>query len=222
MKMKTKLDSEGVALSSDPLPRTRSATASKPPKFVEWLLSYLSLPPANKVSEVYVFTCVCLSTGVGVHGRGGAWQGGMHGGRACVAGGMHGRGDMCGRGSMHATHAPCQILWDMVIWSMSGQYASYWNAFLLKNEFWLRKPFVNTRMHSSRMRTTHLLTVSHSIRWGEMLAQHPHPPPMQTPPGCRPPWSCALWCMLGSQPSPLWTDKHLWKHYLAPKFVSGR
>ena len=84
---------------------------------------------------------MCLS----VHGGGRAWQG------ACMVGGVHGRGhawwqgmcgrghawqgDMCGRGGMHATHASCQILRDMVIWSMSGQFASYWNAFLLKNEF---------------------------------------------------------------------------------------
>ena len=41
-----------------------------------------------------------------------------------------------------------------------------------------------TRMHSSRMRTACLLTVSHSIRWGGL----PNPPWMQTPlpPRCRP------------------------------------
>ena len=53
-----------------------------------------------------------LSTG----GGGGAW------GLACMVGGMHGRGawvvgGMCGR--------------YYEIWSMSGRYASYWNAFLL-------------------------------------------------------------------------------------------
>ena len=58
-------------------------------------------------------------------GRGGcAWQrgmpggGGVHGRGACmagVAGGVHGRGDMRGRRDCH-----CR-----------GQYASYWNAFLL-------------------------------------------------------------------------------------------
>ena len=60
----------------------------------------------------------------GMHGRG--WgMGGMHGGGACVAGGMHGRG-VC----MASMPPPKQILRDMVIWSMSGRYASYWNAFL--------------------------------------------------------------------------------------------
>ena len=46
-------------------------------------------------------------------------------------------------------------------------------------------------MHSSRVHTTHLLTVSHSAGGGGVR---------QTPPGCRPPWSCDLWCMLGNQP----------------------
>ena len=39
-------------------------------------------------------------------------------------------------------------------------------------------------MHSSRMRTTHLLTISRSIQWGDL----PNPPWMQTSSGCRPPW----------------------------------
>ena len=42
----------------------------------------------------------------------------------------------------------------------------------------------NTRMHSSRMRTASLLTVSHSVRGGG-LAQPPHP--RCRPPGCRSP-----------------------------------
>ena len=66
-----------------------------------------------------------------------------------------------------------------------------------------------TRMHSSRVRTARLLTISRSIPRGGL----PNPPWMQTPPpGCiaptgRPPWmhtpqSCDVWCMLGSQPPP--------------------
>ena len=56
------------------------------------------------------------------------WQGGM-----CGGGGMHGRGyawqgGMHGRG--HAWHA-CPPSRYYEIQSMSGQYASYWNAFLL-------------------------------------------------------------------------------------------
>ena len=48
--------------------------------------------------------------------RGCAWQEGMHGGGVvCMARGMHGRG-----------HAP-----PPDIGSMSGRYASYWNAFFL-------------------------------------------------------------------------------------------
>ena len=64
----------------------------------------------------------CSQRGEGVRGRGCAWQG------ACMAGGMHG-GGMHGRGGgacvcsggMHGrSNGHC-----------SGQYASYWNAFLL-------------------------------------------------------------------------------------------
>ena len=61
---------------------------------------------------------------------------------ACVAGGMHGR-----RG-MRATHAPPPPdTPDMVIRTVSRQYASYWNAFLSLHK--------TTRMHSSRIRTIH-------------------------------------------------------------------
>ena len=40
------------------------------------------------------------------------------------------------------------------------------------------------------------------------------------PPGCRPPWSCNLWCMLGSQTHPTEWQTHV-NHYLAPNFVCG-
>ena len=72
---------------------------------------------------------VCVAGGM--HGGGHAWQGGMHGGGhvkqgACMAGGMHGRGCMAGGrawwGGVHGRYYK--------IWSMSGRYASYWNAFL--------------------------------------------------------------------------------------------
>ena len=51
-----------------------------------------------------------------------AWGGmcgreGMHGRGACIAGGCAWQGGMCGR--------------YYEIWSISGQYVSYWNAFLL-------------------------------------------------------------------------------------------
>ena len=51
----------------------------------------------------------------GMHGRGHAWQGGMHS-RGCAWQGECVAGGVCG------------------IRSMSGQYASYWNAFLLNCE----------------------------------------------------------------------------------------
>ena len=85
----------------------------------------------------------------GMHGRGGvcgreyAWQGGMCGRETCMVGGMCrgaclARGDMCGRG--HVWQGACMAGGCMAggmhgryyeMQSMSGQYASYWNAFLL-------------------------------------------------------------------------------------------
>ena len=67
------------------------------------------LPPANEVAKVMCLQ-VCLSTG-GVRGT---WRGG-----ACVAG-----GHACSGG--HACHSRYYG-----IQSVSGWYASYWNAFLV-------------------------------------------------------------------------------------------
>ena len=82
---------------------------------------------------------VCMARGCawqgGVHGMGGmCGRGGVHGvrayvagGGACMTGGMHGRGDMhdrvgvCGRHACHSRYYGIR--------SMSGRYASYWNAF---------------------------------------------------------------------------------------------
>ena len=67
----------------------------------------------------------------GMHGRGvHEWQGMSQG--ACVAGEVCMAGGMCGRGACvvggHAWHALSRYY---NIQSMSRQYASYWNAFLL-------------------------------------------------------------------------------------------
>ena len=93
------------------------------------------LPPANEVCEGYVFTGVCLST-AGGHAWfyfGGACMvlfGGWHawfylGGASLYSGGMRGfiRGGMRGFFSFFGYNE---------IRSMSGRYASYWNAFLFK------------------------------------------------------------------------------------------
>ena len=103
------------------------------------------LPPANEVCEGYVFTGVCLSTGGGVHGcsRGGmrgcsrgacvvAHRGGVHG---CSQERMHG----CSRrghtwlltGGMRGCSGGVRVFFPDEVRSMSGRYASYWNAFLL-------------------------------------------------------------------------------------------
>ena len=84
------------------------------------------LPPANVVYEGYVFTPVCDS----VHRWGRAWllwgacvvAPGGEGACVVALGGVHGYswgGGVCG------------IRLDTEIRSMSGRYASYWNAFLL-------------------------------------------------------------------------------------------
>ena len=54
-----------------------------------------------------------------MHGGGHEWQGGMHGRGVCMAGGVH---------DSHAP-LPCRY-YGYGIRSMSGRYASYWNAFL--------------------------------------------------------------------------------------------
>ena len=95
------------------------------------------LPPANEVCEGYVFTGVCpqgvacVAEGCAWWGcvwqwehawLGCAWWGGMHGTGACVAGGHAWQG-----WGVHGRYYEIQ--------AMSGQYASYWNAFLFKKVF---------------------------------------------------------------------------------------
>ena len=115
------------------------------------------LPPANEVCEGYVFTPVSQSFCSQGGGRawlwgGGAWlQGGMHGCRGCawlwgacmVVGSVHGCGGCAWlwgacvvvgghvwlQGGVHGCGGACMGYDE--IRSMSGRYASYWNAFLL-------------------------------------------------------------------------------------------
>ena len=87
---------------------------------------------------------VCMAGGV--HGRGCAWQGAcvagggacmagdVHGRGACMAGGVHGRDRHAWQGGVCDMHA-CPPTRYYEIWSMSGRYASYWNAFLLFSVF---------------------------------------------------------------------------------------
>ena len=60
-----------------------------------------------------------------------------------------------------------------------------------------------TRMHSSRMRTGRSLPYLGGSPWTE------NPPSRQEVTSYR-------------DPPPLWTDRRLWKYYLAPNFVCGR
>ena len=57
-------------------------------------------------------------------------SGGVHGGGACVVVGGHASQGVCMvRG--HVWQGACMVGGVHGIWSMSGWYASYWNAFLL-------------------------------------------------------------------------------------------
>ena len=105
------------------------------------------LPPANEVCEGYVFTPVCQSfcsqgghawlwEGVCVVAGGHVWLWGacmVAGGDVwvlgvCVVGGK--RGHVWLQWGMHGCGGACMGYNE--IRSMSGQYASYWNAFLFK------------------------------------------------------------------------------------------
>ena len=68
-----------------------------------------------------------LGVGVCMAGKGHAWQG------ACMTGSVHGRGRV-----WWGLCVPCMPpgrYYGYGIRSMSGQYASYWNAFLLTIKF---------------------------------------------------------------------------------------
>ena len=69
----------------------------------------------------------------GVHGGGHAWWGACMARGACVAGGHAWQGGM--RGGGHAFHSRYYG-----IQSMSGRYASYWNAFLFEMCCSINKP----------------------------------------------------------------------------------
>ena len=63
-----------------------------------------------------------------------AGQGGMHGRGACVTGAVRGKGACMARGVYMAGGHAWQVrgrYYGYGIRSVSGRYASYWNAFLL-------------------------------------------------------------------------------------------
>ena len=86
----------------------------------------------------HVWQGACMAGGM--HGRGCAWQKGwgMHGrgcvAGVCIAGGMHGGGM---HGGMHG-RVVCVVggVYGYEIWSMSRQYASYWNVFLFTMSYY--------------------------------------------------------------------------------------
>ena len=127
-------------------PLDRHPQADTPTPQISYWNAYL-LPPANKVRGKVIFSqaSVILFTG-GILGRGACMTAGMcvagehvwHGGvwqgkgigdawqrRVCGAGVHGGGGGMCGRRNGYC----------------SGQYASYWNAFLLSLKIWYYMSF---------------------------------------------------------------------------------
>ena len=83
--------------------------------------------------------------------------GGMHGWGACVVG-VHGNGACMGgihvwRGGMRDTHPSPGRYHGYSIWSMSGQYASYWNAFLFGDCFVAELPVSRSDFNSNSDRT---------------------------------------------------------------------
>ena len=74
---------------------------------------------------------VCVAGGMpgmgGMHGRGGVCGRGVCMAAGCMAGGACGRGHVSGCAWWGGA---CMVVGAPNMWSMCGQYASYWNAFL--------------------------------------------------------------------------------------------
>ena len=128
------------------------------------------LPPANEVCKGYVFTRVCHSVHrVGIRGRGACEAGGMHGRGcawqgACVSGGAW-WGCACMVGGMRGRYYEIR--------SMSGWYASYWNAFLLFTCFvccFVLKIF-GPQKSFCRVTDTHVLDFCWRLLWVSCLAE---------------------------------------------------
>ena len=89
--------------------------------------------PQTKLWEGNVFTPVCDSVHGHVWQRGSVWQGGLHGGWVCVWQG-HVWWEACMAGGLCVAEGACVAGGGCacrINGHWSGQYASYWNAFLL-------------------------------------------------------------------------------------------
>ena len=82
----------------------------------------LFLPPATKLGQGYVFTCVCDSVNRG--------QGVPHTSPEQTPPGVEAPPEQTPPSPLAQTHPPPRRAW-CEIWSMRGWYASYWNAILL-------------------------------------------------------------------------------------------
>ena len=97
-------------------------------KHIVLFLTFTLLPPANEVCEGYVFTRVCLSTGGGSTWAGTPLLGRYTPGQVPPrAGTPSGQVHPLGRYTPTTVHAGIR--------SISGRYASHWNAFLFVGFF---------------------------------------------------------------------------------------
>ena len=106
--------------------------------------------PQTKLREVNVFTPVCLFTGVG-------WVGGgwllskdhrSQDRRVCITGDLH-QGGSASRGSI--SRPLLRYMGYYGIWSTSGQYASYWNAFLFTKDITKWRPHLTSTVPCSAL-----------------------------------------------------------------------
>ena len=73
----------------------------------------------------------CVAGGRGMRGRGGVCGRGV-----CMVGGVRARERGCAwQGGLRDMHAPPGRYYGYCIGSMTGRYASYWNAYLLLVNF---------------------------------------------------------------------------------------
>ena len=116
-------------------------------------------------TSLYTFYCPQRSWGKVIFSEAGV-KNSVHGGDAlgsCVAGGVHGRGCVW-RGGVHGRYYE--------IWSMSGRYASYWNAYLffLNSEVKINVPQLRWFLQISQLRNP--TPNWHSSLWEIITRRH--------------------------------------------------
>ena len=108
----------------------------------------------------------------------------------------------------HSMHRPWSRSWIRAVAKITPNFEASVTSIETPNGF--DSQIIETRMHSSRMRTAHSLQYRGSLSRGVCLTETPldRDPLDRDPPGQRPPWSCDLWCMLEQRPPP-WTESQI-------------